>query len=183
MLIHYKRLLDRIAVLEQALGIGLIVVIVTAITVQVFTRYALGLPIAWVEESATYAFIWMVFVGASLGLKKGRHIYIATFGALLPARAAAGLRVLMWLLILATLAVLMFQGVKVMGVEGRSSTISLPIELPRSLFYSLPLTASAASMTLTTLWLLLTDLAIVRGARRLRARRRDHAPTRAARTL
>lgn len=163
MLAHYKRLLDRIGAVEQALGIGLILLIVVAITVQVFTRYALGRPIAWVEESATYAFIWMVFVGASLGLKLGRHILIETFGKLLAARAAAGLRALVWILVLATLVVLVQQGIKVMDVEGRSKTISLPIELPRSWFYSLPLTLSAASMALTTVYLLLLELATLFG--------------------
>ncbi len=163
MLTHYKRLLDRIGVIEQGLGIALILLIVASITVQVFTRYALDRPIAWVEETATYAFIWMVFVGASLGLKKGRHIFIATFGSHLPVRAAAAMRVLVWLLMLGTLVVLVQQGIKVMGVEGRSNTVSLPIELPRSLFYSLPLTLSSASMALTTLWLLFDDLAVLRG--------------------
>ena len=163
MLIHYKRLLDRIAAFEQALGVGLLAVIVIAITVQVFTRYALGRPIAWVEESATYAFIWMVFVGASLGLKRGRHIFIATFGTRLPVRTAAAMRMLVGVLILATLAVLVQQGIKVMGVEGRSSTISLPIELPRSWFYSLPLTLSAASMALTSFYLILSEFAVLLG--------------------
>jgi len=163
MLTHYKRLLDRIGVIEQGLGIALILLIVVSITVQVFTRYALDRPIAWVEETATYAFIWMVFVGASLGLKKGRHIFIATFGSHLPVRLAAAMRVLVWLLMLGTLVVLVQQGIKVMGVEGRSNTVSLPIELPRSLFYSLPLTLSSGSMALTTLWLLFDDLAVLRG--------------------
>lgn len=94
MLNHYKRLLDRIGAIEQAFGIALIAIIVVSITVQVFTRYALNRPIAWVEETATYAFIWMVFVGASLGLKKGRHIFIATFGGHLPARVEAAMRVI-----------------------------------------------------------------------------------------
>lgn len=161
MLARYKRLLDRIGAVEQALGVWLILLIVTAITAQVFTRYALGRPIAWVEESATYAFIWMVFVGASLGLKRGRHIAIATFGNRLSTRGGAGLRLLIWLLILLTLAVLMVQGIKVMGVEGRSKTISLPIELPRSWFYSLPLTASAVSMTLTTIYLALQEFMVL----------------------
>ena len=163
MLAHYRRLLDRIGAVEQAFGIGLILLIVAAITVQVFTRYVLGRPIAWVEESATYAFIWMSFVGASVGLKQGRHILIATFGAHLPSRLAAGLRALVWVLVLLTLVVLVVQGWKVMGVEGRSSTISLPIELPRSWFYSLPLTLSAASMILTALYLLLEDLPVIAG--------------------
>lgn len=163
MLSSYRRLLERIGVVEQGLGMALIVLIVVAITVQVFTRYVLDRPIAWVEETATYAFIWMVFVGASLGLKKGRHIFIATVGGHLPPRAAAALRALVWLLMLGTLIVLVIQGLKVMEVEGRSRTISLPVELPRSWFYSLPLTVSSASMALTTLWLLLDDLATWRG--------------------
>ena len=163
MLARCTRLLDRIGTVERALGITLILYMVGAITVQVFTRYALGRPIAWVEESATYAFIWMAFVGASVGLKQGRHILIATFGAHLPPRLAAGLRALVWALVLLTLVVLVVQGWKVMGVEGRSSTISLPIELPRSWFYSLPLTLSAVSMILTALYLLLEDLPVIAG--------------------
>jgi TRAP-type C4-dicarboxylate transport system permease small subunit len=172
MLANYKRLLHRIGAVEQWAGIALIVLIVVAITVQVFTRYALGRPIAWVEESATYAFIWMVFVGASLGLKQGRHILIATFGAHLPPRVAAALRLLVWLLVLTLLVVLIVQGVKVMGVEGRSKTISLPIELPRSWFYSLPLTLSAASMAFTTIYLCLRELPVLAG----RATQPDTAP-------
>lgn len=162
MLAAYKRVLDRIGALEQALGLALILLIVAAITVQVFSRYALGRPIAWVEESATYAFIWMVFVGASVGLKKGRHILIATFGSHLPPRIGAALRILVWMLVLVTLAVLVVQGVKVMEVEGRSRTISLPVELPRSWFYSLPLTVSAASMILTSIYWLLWELPLLR---------------------
>ena len=163
MLAAYKRLLDRIGTVEQAVGIALILLIVVAITVQVFTRYALGRPIAWVEESATYAFIWMVFVGASVGLKLGRHIVIESFGKFLPPRVAAALRSFTWLLVLVTLAILIVQGEKVMGVEGRSKTISLPIELPRSWFYSLPLTLSAVSMAFTTFYLLLRELAVLSG--------------------
>jgi TRAP-type C4-dicarboxylate transport system permease small subunit len=165
MLAQYKRLLDRIGAIEQGLGVALLGLIVTSITVQVFTRYALGRPIAWVEETATYAFIWMAFVGASVGLKQGRHILIATFGARLPPRAAAALRTLVWALVLITLVVLIVQGQKVMGVEGRSKTISLPIELPRSWFYSLPLTLSAASMSLTALYGLLLELPVLAGRR------------------
>ena len=163
MLVRGKRLLERIGTVERGLGIALILYMVGAITVQVFTRYALGRPIAWVEESATYAFIWMSFVGASVGLKEGRHILIATFGAHLSPRLAGGLRALVWALVLLTLGVLVVQGWKVMGVEGRSSTISLPIELPRSWFYSLPLTLSALSMILTASYLLLQELLVIAG--------------------
>ena len=78
----------------------------------------------------------------------------------------------MWLLVLTLLVVLIVQGVKVMGVEGRSKTISLPIELPRSWFYSLPLTLSAASMAFTTIYLCLRELPVLAG----RAAQPDTAP-------
>jgi TRAP-type transport system small permease protein len=176
MLALYKKLLDRIGAVEQVMGVALIALIVTAITVQVFTRYVLGRPLAWVEETATYAFIWMAFVGASLGLKQGRHILISTFGSRLAPRAAAALRLLVWALVLGTLIVLVVQGVKVIGVESRSKTISLPIELPRSWFYSLPLTLSCASMALTSLYVLLLELPVVAGWRPASAARIGIAP-------
>lgn len=175
MLVRYQRLLDRIGAVEQAFGIGLILLIVVAITAQVFTRYALGRPIAWVEESATYAFIWSTFVGASLGLKRGRHILIATFGHRLSSRWGAALRALVWLLVIAMLVVLVVQGFKVIGVESRSHTISLPIELPRSWFYSVPLTASAASMALTAVYLVLREVFVLTG-RDVPAATPAHAP-------
>ena len=163
MLARYKRLLDAIGTVERGLGIALILFIVVAITVQVVSRYLLGRPIAWVEESATYAFIWMVFVGAGVGMKEGRHILVATFGSRLPPRFRAALLMLVWLLVMTTLVVLIVQGIKVMEVEGRSKTISLPIELPRSWFYSLPLTFSAVSMMLTAVYLFLRELPALAG--------------------
>jgi TRAP-type C4-dicarboxylate transport system permease small subunit len=163
MLRLYKRVLDGIGAVEQALGVVLILLMVVAITVQVFSRYVLGHPIAWVEESATYAFIWMVFVGASLALKQGRHILIATFGSRLPPHFAALMRMVVWVCVLVMLVVMIVQGMKIMGIEGRSTTISLPIELPRSWFYSLPLTVSAASMALTAICLLLQELPVLAG--------------------
>lgn len=163
MLNAFASLLDRIGRIERAFGIALIFGIVIAITVQVVTRYAFDRPIAWVEESATYAFIWMVFVGASAGLKLGRHIVIESFHKLLNPRAAASLRLLIWLLVLALMVTLIVQGVKVMGVEGRSKTISLPIDIARMWFYSVPLSLSAASMALTTAYFIVMEYRAVAG--------------------
>ena len=60
----YKRLLDAIGTVELVFGVFLIGLIIVTITVQVVTRYALNQPIAWVEELATYSFIWGTFIGA-----------------------------------------------------------------------------------------------------------------------
>ena len=89
------------------------------------------------------------------------------------------MRALVWSLVLLTLAVLVVQGWKVMGVEGRSSTISLPIELPRSWFYSMPLMVSSASMILTALYLLLQEVSVMAGRARAEGLGRTAAGTEA----
>src|ERR687898_129479 len=85
---------------ERIAGILLIALMVVTITVQVVTRYAFGQPLVWVEELATYSFIWSVFLGAALGLKEMRHIRIETFLARIGARPAALLRAVFYGLIL-----------------------------------------------------------------------------------
>jgi TRAP-type C4-dicarboxylate transport system permease small subunit len=153
----YKKLLDAVGAIERLLGVGLIAFITTAITIQVFTRYALNQPIVWVEEAASYAFIWGAFIGASLGLKSDRHIRIATFVGFLGARGQAAMRCLIHVLTLWLMLWLMQKAVIIMGVEGRSRSIALPVDIPRDWFYSKALFAGAASMALTAFYLILRD--------------------------
>lgn len=155
---RYCRLLRAIAVVEKVLGILLICNIVVNIGAQVFSRYVLDYPLIWVEELATYSFIWATFIGASLGLKQVRHVKIETFVSRLAPRAQAWLRALGLLVIVTLLLVLLPQAWTVMGVEGRSRSISLPVAVPRSWFYSIPLFVFTASMALSGIYLLLTEL-------------------------
>jgi TRAP-type transport system small permease protein len=165
----YRRLLDVIGHVERAFGLALIAVIVVTITVQVFTRYLFNYPIIWVEELATYAFIWGTFVGASLGLKQGRHIKIETFVMLLSPQRAAMVRFAGLFFVAVLMVVLIKHGWIVMAMEGRSYSIALPVPIARKWFYSVPLVAGAASMLLTTVYLLLVEARIMRGAERTRA--------------
>lgn len=41
---------------------------------EVFVRYVLNDAIQWSEEVSRYAFIWIVFLGAPLGILRGIHI-------------------------------------------------------------------------------------------------------------
>jgi TRAP-type C4-dicarboxylate transport system permease small subunit len=154
----YALLLRAIGRIEQVLGVALIALIVTTISTQVFTRYALNRPIIWVEELATYSFIWGAFLGASLGWKRGRHIFIETIGAYLHPRLAALLRLAAHGLILALLLTLVQLAPTIITVESRSQTVSLPIALPRALFYSVPLFVCAVSMALTSVYFVLAEL-------------------------
>jgi TRAP-type C4-dicarboxylate transport system permease small subunit len=43
---------------------------------QIIFRFVLRIPASWTEETAKYAFIWMTFVGSSLGAKIRSHIRV-----------------------------------------------------------------------------------------------------------
>ena len=161
----FQRALRYVGHVERGLGVGLIGIMVIAITTQVFTRYVLNRPIIWVEELATYSFIWGALIGASLGLKYGRHVRIETYVGHLPPRAQAASRILVNLIVIAVLWLLMREVGKVIAIESRSTSVSLPLPVPRAWFYSIPLMASCASMPATCVYLVLAELAMLAGAK------------------
>jgi TRAP-type C4-dicarboxylate transport system permease small subunit len=158
LLTRWWQLLEALGRLERALGIALIITIVVSITIQVFTRYVFGQPLVWVEELAGYCFLWSVFIGASLGMKQLRHIRIETFVSRLGVRGRSLWRAVSWLLVCVIASTVAFQAWDIMEVESRSRTISLPVDLPRHLFYSVPLFYCMASIAFTGAQLLLSEL-------------------------
>lgn len=152
-------LLERIGRVESAIGVGLVVLIVVSITVQVFTRYVFGEPLVWVEELAGYCFLWAVFIGAAAGTKQMRQLRIETFVGRLRPRARAFWRCVAWVVASVVMLTVAWQAWDIMEVESRSRTISLPVDLPRHLFYSVPLFTSALSIAFTTVYLVLAEWA------------------------
>ena len=54
---------------------------------QFFTRYILNDSLAWTEEIARYLLIVVVFIGASMGVRRNTHIHVEFLYRYLPAKA------------------------------------------------------------------------------------------------
>lgn len=133
-----------IARVEISALVAAMVFIIVSIALQTITRYAFGRPITWVEEGATYAFIWITFVGASYGAKQGRLIKVELFSANFSEEGLRRIAIVSHVFILLGCAYLAWITPSVIGIENRSRTIALPIDVPRSWFYSVPLFYFAA---------------------------------------
>lgn len=154
------RLLLRLVGYAEAAAIVLLLAnIVLNISVQVVSRYAFDLPLVWVEEFATYSFIWATFLGASLALKLGRHVKIETAVLLAPPRGQALVRAVQYAIILVILATMAPPLVSAIDIEMRRMTISLPVDVPTAWFFSIPLLIAVCSMLATAAYLLLAALA------------------------
>jgi TRAP-type transport system small permease protein len=149
---RWWRIVRFIGHIERLAGVTLIAAIVVTITIQVITRYFFGRPLVWVEELAQYSFIWMVFIGAALGFKELRHIRIDTVVEKLPLPLRSLWRAALYLLMTSATLLLAFYAWDIMAIEGKSNTVSLPIEVPRMWFYSIPMCVSMLSISFTGLY-------------------------------
>ena len=43
---------------------------------QVLSRFVLKIPAVWTEEVARTSFVWLIFLGAAIGVKEGTHLVL-----------------------------------------------------------------------------------------------------------
>lgn len=63
-------------VLEIAAG-SMLVLVCGCVFLGVFCRYFLGIGLGWTEEAARYLQIWIMFTGATLGVKRAAHFKLS----------------------------------------------------------------------------------------------------------
>lgn len=153
-----RRMLFRIGQVEMLLAAAILVGIVLMIVVQVMLNAGLGRPITWEQEAGAYALVWLTFIGASIALKFMRHVTVVSFVGKTPVRVRSAIRAIVFGIILWTLYILMRELSPIMTIEARTTTVALPIDFPRSYFFSVPLMISCALMTLTVLLFLFEAL-------------------------
>lgn len=113
-----------------------------AVLAQVFGRYVFNYSISWTEETARYAQIWVVLMGAGIAMRRGLHVAVDALAAMLPLRWARALSILI------AAGALWFLGVVVYGslplIElGWLFETSPVLQLPMWVIYlSLPLGAA-----------------------------------------
>ena len=85
--------------LTRGLVVVAFAVMIVVALCQVVFRYLISAPLAWSEEAARYCFVWVVFLGAALGVQRGVHLGVDLFVARLSERWRLGLAVAVNLLI------------------------------------------------------------------------------------
>jgi len=57
----------------ETVGIFLVILLTVTVFSQVFSRYALQIPLAWSEELAMFLFQWLSFIGAAIAVRQSFH--------------------------------------------------------------------------------------------------------------
>ena len=149
----YYRLLDWLL----AASVGILIV---PVTVQIISRYTELFPhYIWTEEMARFLFIWMVMLGAMVGVRDGSHFEVDVWPELGP-KADALLRMVSYALILIFALVFVWYGIKFVqfGWDQSSELAEMPMTY---IFVAWPLAGFTWVLFLGERFL--ADLRIVRG--------------------
>jgi TRAP-type C4-dicarboxylate transport system permease small subunit len=84
---------------EKWLSYLFIFIMTVAVLFQFFSRL-LGYPLAWGEEVARYAYVWLAFIGTSYVVLTREHIQINFFVHKLPQKAQKVLQILEYILMI-----------------------------------------------------------------------------------
>jgi TRAP-type transport system small permease protein len=118
----YYRLLDWL--LAATVG-----VLVVPVTLQIVARFTAWIPHwIWTEELARFLFIWMVMLGAMVGIRDGSHFDVDVWPEL-PPRANALLRIVANVFVLLFALVFVWYGIKFVqfGWSQTSELADLPM--------------------------------------------------------
>ena len=105
-----KALSDKVNQIVKLIGFVQLSIMTVIIILQVFYRYVLGSSLSWSEECARYLFIWIVMLGASMGVKEKSHVAVTLFKDWLPFRIRTGVDILFTIMIGVMAAVMIIYG-------------------------------------------------------------------------
>ena len=116
-----------------------VAVLIIPVSIQIFSRFTALIPAyIWTEELSRFCFIWMVMLGAMIGLRERLHFDVDVWPKLSPRRDAL-LRIISNVCVLAYTGVMIWWGVEFtrFGWNQTSELAELPMWL---IFIAWPLT-------------------------------------------
>lgn len=115
-----------------------VAILIIPVLLQIFSRYVGFIPrYIWTEELARFCFIWMIMIGAMVGVREGTHFDVDLMPALSP-RMTAALRMLTLFAVFIFALVFLYYGYQWVdaGREQTSELADLPMWM---IFISWPL--------------------------------------------
>jgi TRAP-type C4-dicarboxylate transport system permease small subunit len=111
------------------LMVGTIAVLIVPVTLQIISRYTALIPSwIWTEELSRFLFIWMVMLGAMIGIREHSHFEVDLWPELGP-RAGALLRIVSHCFVLVFALVFVWWGIEfvMFGWNQLSELAELPM--------------------------------------------------------
>ncbi|MDR7869693.1 MAG: TRAP transporter small permease [Tissierellaceae bacterium] len=121
---------------EEIVLILLMVAMTISVVTQVFSRTVLNVSPSWTEEVARYMLVWITFIGASLGVKRGAHMGVEAFTMILPKKVQKIVQAVTLLICAGFTAVTCVNSISILQLQMATGQVSAAIQLPMWIPYS-----------------------------------------------
>ena len=124
-----KKIIDWYHKLLTWLMVASVAILIVPVTLQIISRYTALIPSwIWTEELSRFLFIWMVMLGAMIGIREHSHFEVDVWPELSP-RGNALLRILSHLCVLVFALVFVWWGIQFVrfGWDQLSELAELPM--------------------------------------------------------
>lgn len=131
-----KKSINILDKLEEIILVILMVAMTISVVIQVFSRTVLNVSPSWTEEVARYMLVWITFVGASLGAKRGAHMGVEAFTMILPKKVQKAVAAITWLICAAFTAITCVNSISILQLQMATGQVSAAIQLPMWIPYA-----------------------------------------------
>lgn len=115
--------------LEEYILVILSTFTVVIIFSQVVLRYIFSSSLPWSEEIARYAFIWLIYVGVSYGVKRQKHLSVDVITMLFNDKGRIIINMIANVLFLIFALVITYYGIDIVGrITRESAALGIPME-------------------------------------------------------
>ena len=124
-----KKFLDGYHRLLTWLMVATVAILIVPVTLQIISRYTALIPAwIWTEELSRFLFIWMIMLGAMIGVREGTHFVVDVWPELAP-RPAALLQIVSNVFVLVFALVFVWWGIEFVrfGWDQTSELAELPM--------------------------------------------------------
>jgi len=124
-----RKVIDGYYRLLNWLLVATVAILIIPVSLQIFSRMTALIPsYIWTEEMARFFFIWMIMIGAMVGIRDSAHFDVDLWPVLKP-RADALLRIVSSLFVLVLALVFLWYGIKFVqfGWSQNSELAELPM--------------------------------------------------------
>lgn len=136
-----NRFISFVKELDIYIAVACLVIIIFTTVAGVIMRYVVNSPLMWGEEVQMAAFVWLIFIGGTVGFKKAAHIAVDMFVDMFPLRLQRVVTIINYLVAMVIFVYLLVQGIAyVQLLASRTTSI---LGMPVNLIYSvLPISAA-----------------------------------------
>ena len=129
MLKKYTKFLDGLESVEKVFLVVTAAIMVIVIAYQVVLRYVFHASNAWSEELARYLFIYDVFIGSAIALRKNSHLQVDVFLNLMKERTKYIYTIIVTILGILFLAVLFVYSISLCKISAVNITPGLKVSM------------------------------------------------------